>query len=666
MAYRGTSPQPAQSRGRSPQPPYSQQGYQRADQRAAAAGALNAVYGQPQQALYGQQQLAPVQQFQGGSTSFAPGSQTPLQNGRVALSAVPVPVQSHRDSQAATPYAMTPAEGRQPYFNADDMLRPRSHAMTPAVAMTPQVSATPIDGRQPYFNIEDPLKRRAMQASSVAGGSVQFVTGMSTTSSTVQFPVKGQEIPQQQNGQGDGDFLRLLDSLEVRVDLMAQMQQTRDQIQARARTMEDSTPKASGQMVDVYGAPVDNSPMRATMPIPIQYQGLCQDQAQGSTSDVERLSSENAELWSHVGELRDEIARLRIDNQNMEQQLRGLGLSPRGGAEELREQLQALLNKVKANDAEGHKLKEELADARIERERMKRGWETERQQLLEELEVLRMRPTRKPSASPVRGRERSMSIGPLDQSRVLDHSRGGALSSGYSAGLATAPVLPAQTAAAIPSADCVVQPFSRQTCGVNVALSEDGYVATRMRGCRQSVLVGSAPLVPQLGGWYFELEIKETVEGWVGGLGLGITRTRPDDLKRVPDKAWRMPHTFVVGYWGCVFIDGKERRTKWRVDTLPVGTKLGLLVSEGTGDLRVFAAGELMVLAEGALAEHVFPGVELFPVVDVFAATLAVSLSPRASPPPKPWGPDSKAALSPPGSPGDSVVSMSRSLLSAA
>ncbi|CAE8639984.1 unnamed protein product, partial [Polarella glacialis] len=39
--------------------------------------------------------------------------------------------------------------------------------------------------------------------------------------------------PEQDNQ--DAEFLRLLDSLEVRVDLMAQMQHTRNQIQARAR-----------------------------------------------------------------------------------------------------------------------------------------------------------------------------------------------------------------------------------------------------------------------------------------------------------------------------------------------------------------------------------------------------------------------------------------------
>lgn len=37
-------------------------------------------------------------------------------------------------------------------------------------------------------------------------------------------------------------------------------------------------------------------------------------------------------------------------------------------------------------------------------------------------------------------------------------------------------------------------PFSREICGLNLEFSEDGYRATRVRGCRQSVAIGRAPL----------------------------------------------------------------------------------------------------------------------------------------------------------------------------
>ena len=46
--------------------------------------------------------------------------------------------------------------------------------------------------------------------------------------------------------------------------------------------------------------------------------------------------------------------------------------------------------------------------------------------------------------------------------------------------------------------------------------------------------------------------------GWVGGLGIGLTQTSSASLRRAPDKAWRMPRTFILGYWGRAFCDGKE------------------------------------------------------------------------------------------------------------
>merc|ERR1740129_2422475 len=123
-----------------------------------------------------------------------------------------------------------------------------------------------------------------------------------------------------------------------------------------------------------------------------------------------------------------------------------------------------------------------------------------------------------------------------------------------------------------------------------------------------------------------------------------------------------MPLTFIVGYWGCVFLDGKERRTAWRADSLASGSVVGLLISgDGSGDLRVFANGALVVVVEGALQEHVC-GLcpELYPVVDVFAATLKVALQPTASPPPPPWASASEA-LSNLGSPEGSLASVPRS-----
>jgi len=307
-------------------------------------------------------------------------------------------------------------------------------------------------------------------------------------------------------------------------------------------------------------------------------------------------------------------------------------------ADGLWERLSQSLEREREVSAQVDKLRQQLHDARLGAEASRQEWAWEREQMAREIESLRSEQARNAS------------------------------SRADTATLPTEPVLipPTMRLAEELAAQEMQQPpttapFNRQACGVNVVLSEDGYTATRTRGCRQSVLVGSAPLARQPIGWYFEVKVQETVEGWVGGLGLGFTRTSPSQLRRVPDKAWRMPHTYIVGYWGCVFLDGKERRTRWRADTVPVGARVGALVSgDGSGDLRIFVDGALVVHAEGALQEHLRgPGpVDFFPVVDVFAATLSVELQALAAPPAPPWG----DGVSPPGTPTGSLVSMSPSM----
>lgn len=191
----------------------------------------------------------------------------------------------------------------------------------------------------------------------------------------------------------------------------------------------------------------------------------------------------------------------------------------------------------------------------------------------------------------------------------------------------------------------MVLPFCRNSSGVNLSISEDGYTATRTRGCRQSVVIGSGPLKQHAYGWYFEAVVHETVAGWVGGLGIGVTSTAPGTLRRVPDKAWRIPSTFIVGYWGCVFLDGTEHRTSWRSDTLCAGAKVGFLItSDEMRNLYVFVNGTPVVRVDNVLQPKCtgtdstasIPTI-FYPVIDVFASTRVVSLSKHAEPPPPPW-----------------------------
>jgi len=259
-------------------------------------------------------------------------------------------------------------------------------------------------------------------------------------------------------------------------------------------------------------------------------------------------------------------------------------------------------------EEERERLHLELLEERQRQDASAKQWEEERQRLRAEIEKAK--------------------TGPQSRTALLD---------------ATAPLAPLPYR----SSEAQVGPFCQQSCGVNLSLSEDCYTATRTRGCRQSVAIGSSPLELQGSGWYFEVAIAETVTGWVGGLGIGVTRTPPEGLRRVPDKAWRLPSTYIVGYWGCVFLDGRERRTRWRSDTLQTGSRVGLLVTATTGDLIIFVDDVPVVFAEAALDRTNEP---LYPVVDVFAATRVISLTRTAAPPPPPYKVEPKS-LSPPGSP---------------
>jgi len=438
-----------------------------------------------------------------------------------------------------------------------------------------------------------------------------------------------------ENVAADSEFMRLLDSLEVRVDLMAQMQHTRNEIQARTQAFDDQS---------VYSgvAPSENNFQHPKdldgMPLPnnvhnyIQHggtnghaQSIIPAESAGDCSSESRLVQENRELWGQLAEQRECISQLTAEMEDMRSHMNNLQVQSGNSSAELRSQLQA-------SEAEVQQLKQLIRHEQQTRQTKTREWEAEKTKL--QAEILDLAATRAPLGSSSMG----------------------------AASLPTTPVLP------IPKTQEVllhnghdpslpkIQPFSRCACGVNVALSEDGYIAKRTRGCRQSVLIGSTPLARQKDGWYFEVEIRETVEGWVGGVGIGVTTTSPGNLRRVPDKAWRMPNTYIIGYWGCVFLDGQERRTSWKPDLLQAGSKVGLLISEsgGSGGIRVFVDGSLVVYIEGALGSHAVPTTEFYPVVDVFAATLAVALQPFASPPPPPW-PNSHTHPADPGSPVSSL-----------
>jgi len=543
---------------------------------------------------------------------------------------------------ATAPRAMVAVPAVQPAGFVSVMKMPMNSVLVPAgvptaTAAGPQVFASHVPPQQ--------------QSAAPPGEPRPVPTGSTT-------------VPSEAKKETDPDFMKLLDSLEVRVDLMAQMQHTRNQIQARAAAAEQQQQQQQQQQQalqqqaageQAYGEG-SYQPEYDDM-LPGQYDAAAQAQAAAvdANEEVARLNRENQDLWVQTAEQQECIRKLMAELEAARDQ----EALARVRAEEMQTEVQ--------------QLQAELIEERRRRSLDEHDWRSEREGILVELRQLRQ-------------------LRASDAAQLAAANASASMPAGGIASMPTAPLYapsPVPSGSPLPSSaslaaattvfedrlnsklellrpeETLVAPFSAEMCGVNVELKEEGYLATRTRGCRQSVLIGAGPLPRHPSGWYFELEVVETVEGWVGGLGLGVTRTAPGQLRRVPDKAWRLPDTFIVGYWGCVFLNGKERRTRWRADTLPKGAHVGVLVAnDGSGDLMVFVDGNLVVAAEGALKEHIAdPSAEFFPVVDVFAATLAVRLLPRALPPPPPW--DTKAgALSRPGSPSGSMVSVPRSMCS--
>lgn len=212
--------------------------------------------------------------------------------------------------------------------------------------------------------------------------------------------------------------------------------------------------------------------------------------------------------------------------------------------------------------------------------------------------------------------------------------------------------------------------FSRFRLGANLILSEDACTLTRERGCRQAVAVGNGSLRANQHGWYFEVEISEVIGGWMGGLGIGVIvqdmnsfASFPD---RFPDKAWRLPNTYIAGYWGRIFCAGKEHRTVWNAEELEVNDRVGFLVTT-QGEILVFVNGKQKAwLNAGIPVPSGTSGRILLPVVDVFSATKSICFVKGAEPPMPPWSapPTPVDALSP-GSPESALGSPSHEAVNA-
>lgn len=165
--------------------------------------------------------------------------------------------------------------------------------------------------------------------------------------------------------------------------------------------------------------------------------------------------------------------------------------------------------------------------------------------------------------------------------------------------------------------------FDDKFKGKNLAAisKSDPTVIKRVRGCRNSVAISPVPLRKNNmnhDSYFFEVEVLETHDGWVGGLGVGLTDLLPETL---PEKAWTLENSVVGGYWGRLFVGHEEMRTDWKADTLVVGDRVGVYFS--CNQEFVILVNSVPVVWTESLMNK-FNVNNLYPVIDCFAATLSV------------------------------------------
>lgn len=159
-------------------------------------------------------------------------------------------------------------------------------------------------------------------------------------------------------------------------------------------------------------------------------------------------------------------------------------------------------------------------------------------------------------------------------------------------------------------------------------------VATATRPALCAVF-GDAPLVKMPGvGWYFRLRINSTNTGWVGGFGIGVTLSSHHALSTLPDRAARVPRSWLAGYWGRTFCDGHELPSIWKPQSLRPMDEVGFLVNL-EGECSVFVNDEERCrFANPSVPVKTAAEPELYALIDVSAAATSVTFLNGAPPPP--------------------------------
>jgi hypothetical protein len=94
------------------------------------------------------------------------------------------------------------------------------------------------------------------------------------------------------------------------------------------------------------------------------------------------------------------------------------------------------------------------------------------------------------------------------------------------------------------------------------------------------VVFGDTPLpkIPDVG-WCFRKRITWVDPHRVGEFGIGVTLTTPAGLATSPDRASRVPNSWMAGFWGRTYSNFNERPSDWKPQELKRDDELCFLVT---------------------------------------------------------------------------------------
>jgi len=189
---------------------------------------------------------------------------------------------------------------------------------------------------------------------------------------------------------------------------------------------------------------------------------------------------------------------------------------------------------------------------------------------------------------------------------------------------------------AAPNASTLSQWLGRtSSCGSSSGESSSGESSASRQRTQANLCVefGDAPLrkVPGVG-WTFRMRINAGASNWVGGFAIGVTLSKPATA-HLCDRAARIPQSWVAGYWGRTFANGKESRSNWSPQGLRPGDEVAFLVGL-EGECVVFVNDEERCRFSDPpvpISRPAGADAELTALIDVSAAAAAVTFLPDAA-----------------------------------